>query len=69
METAQRDALSTKPAPALAPDVAMIVVADDPCDRLAIQRSLRHCTFYFASSVEEAEALTRTGIANSFWVF
>jgi len=47
----------------------MVVVADDVCTRLAIQRSLPRCAFVFASDAEEAEALTRAGVASRFYFF
>lgn len=68
METTEEQKHSTRPAPAL-PPVTMIVVAEGARARLAIRRSLPHCIFHFASTVEEAEALARTGIANGFYVF
>ena len=47
----------------------MIIVAEEPLDRLAIQRSLPHVTVQFASSVEEAEALARAGHRSGFYVY
>jgi len=69
VDAAAYEVNSTVPAAAPAEAVTMIVVADDPCDCLAIQRSFPHGNFYFASTFEEAEALVRCGVANGFYVF
>lgn len=66
MEAEDHEETSTRRPPALEP-VTMVVVAGDVCTRLAIQRSLPRCAFYFASDVEEAEALTRAGLASRFY--
>lgn len=68
MEAEEREESSTRRPPALEP-VTMVVVADDVCTRLAIQRSLPRCAFVFASDAEEAEALTRAGVASRFYFF
>jgi hypothetical protein len=47
----------------------LIVVASDHGARQAITRTMPGFDFYFASSVDEAEALTRRGIASGFYVF
>ncbi len=69
MEMVDHDERPTTPISPSSATPAMIVVADDACERLAIQRSFPRCAFYFASTVEEAEALARTGLATSFYVF
>ena len=69
MATLDHEERPTTPISPAPTTTAMIVVADDACERLAIQRTFPHCAFYFASSVEEAEALARTGLATSFYVF
>ena len=48
---------------------ALIVVVDNPCDRLAIRRSFKRSLFRFASTLEEAEALARATKALEFYVY
>lgn len=60
-----RDARATMPAPT----PRLVVVAADPRDRVAIQRTLHHCDVFFASTTDEAEELVRSGLASGFYVF
>lgn len=50
------------------PVPTMIVVASSPGDRQAIERALPGCSFIFASTEEEAEAIARSNCANDFFI-
>lgn len=57
--------MTSRPPPA----PSLIVVVDNPCDRLAIRRSFKRSAFRFASTLEEAEALARATKAREFYVY